>query len=68
MTLPKPEFEKHVRLVATMSVDWLCGKGCTDGAYIQNLRMIADVLEAKPAPPPEPLDNSQAGRHWRDFY
>lgn len=70
MTLPKPEFEEHVRLVAAMSMDWLCGKGCTDKAYIQNLRMIADALEGVPTnlPPLEPTDNSQAGRHWRDFY
>lgn len=74
MTLPKPEFEQHVRLIASMSVDWLCGKGCTDKAYIMNLRMIADALEGVPPnlppnlPPIEPTDNSQAGRHWRDYY
>lgn len=40
-----PEVEKLVRLVASMSVDYLMGKGCTDGAYVMNLHMIADSID-----------------------
>lgn len=51
MPQPNPDFtptieqEKLVRLTTTMCLDYLRGTGCTHGAFIMNLRMIADELE-----------------------
>ena len=43
------EWNRYVVLTASMSHDFLAGKGCTKGAYISNLRMIADALEKLPS-------------------
>jgi hypothetical protein len=48
------EQDKLARLAASMSVDYLLGTGCTHGAYIMNLRHIADELEK--IKPPEHIE------------
>lgn len=43
---PDAEESKYVRLVMSMSLDCLMGKGTTTpAAYTKNLRMIADQLD-----------------------
>ena len=40
------DWDAHVKCVAGMSTDAMCGKGPTRGAFVANLRTIADMMEA----------------------
>jgi hypothetical protein len=43
---PDAEEEKHLRLIMSMSIDCLMGKGTrTATAYTKNLRAIADLID-----------------------
>ena len=42
---PGSEWDKHVRLVASMATDTLLGKGPSTRGFIANLRLIADSME-----------------------